>query len=120
MKLRKLLTCLPLLGMMAFPAAADDDDDRRKKHRRAGKDAVEWRDRSERQRYGYRADPYSWPRETRRHRPHDNNGDGVVSRNEWPGNLNSFRSLDRNGDGVLSEADRRWQRNDSRVHRHYR
>ena len=119
MKLRKLLTCLPLLAMMAMPVAADAKDNHGKKHKNKAKDAVEWRSRTERERYGYRADPYAWPRETRGHRPHDNNGDGVVTRNEWPGNLNSFRQLDRNRDGVLSDADRSLQRRHSRVHDNY-
>ena len=117
MRLRKLLTCLPLLAMMAVLPAADAKDGNGKKDKNKAKDAVEWRSRTERERYGYRADPYPWPRETRGHRPHDNNGDGVVSRQEWPGNAKSFRQLDRNGDGVLSDADRRLQPKDSRVHR---
>lgn len=118
MKLRKLLTCLPLLALMAVPPAADAKNGNGKKNKHKAKDAVEWRSRTERERYGNYADPYSWPRETRGHRPHDNNGDGVVTRNEWPGNRNSFRQLDRNGDGVLSEADRSLQRRDSRYHRY--
>ena len=117
MRLRKLFASLPLLALMAVPPATDAKDGNGKKNKNRAKDAVEWRSRTERERYTSYADPYSWPRETRGHRPHDNNGDGVVTRNEWPGNKQSFRQLDRNGDGVLSEADRSLQRRDSRYHR---
>ena len=115
MRFRKLLTCLPLLALLAVPPA-DAKNGNGKKHKYKAKDAVEWRNRTDRERYGYRSDPYAWPRATRGHRPHDNNGDGIVTRNEWPGNDNSYRQLDRNRDGILSDADRRWQRNGSRVY----
>lgn len=115
MKMRKLLACLPLLAFLTLPAMADNDHGR-KRYKDRGRDAVEWRNRTERDRYGHYADAYSWPRETRGHRPHDNNGDGVVSRREWPGNSQSFRNLDRNRDGVLSERDRRLQRRDNRYY----
>ena len=124
MRFRRLLTCLPLLALLAV-TPADAKNGNGKKHKHKAKDAVEWRNRTERDRYdyryddryrdryGYRSDSYSWPRDTRGHRPHDNNGDGIVTRNEWPGNDNSYRQLDRNRDGILSEADRRWQRNNN-------
>lgn len=120
MRVCKLLTCLPLLASLAVLPADAKNGNGKKNNKYKEKDAVEWRNRTERERYGYRSDPYSWPRQTRGHRPHDDNGDGIVTRNEWPGNDKSYRQLDRNGDGVLSEADRTWQRNDSRVYRRYR
>ena len=48
-----------------------------------------------------------WARRTEGHRPQDQNGDGLITRNEWPGNDVSFRRLDRNGDGVLTNDDRK-------------
>jgi hypothetical protein len=117
MSLRKLLTCAPLAALLVLPPIADAKERNGKKHKTKAKDAVEWRSRTERDRYKHEADPYPWPRETRGHRPHDNSGDGVVTRDEWPGNDNSFRKLDRNGDGKLSDEDRKLQRKDSRFHR---
>ena len=117
MSIRKLLVSTVLAAGLVVPGSAIAKDKESKKDKNKAKDAVEWRSRTERERYGYQPDPYAWPRETKGHRPHDNNGDGIVTRNEWPGDANAFRQLDRNGDGVLSEADRKLTGNDkSRVH----
>lgn len=114
--MRKMLACLPLLAFLAVPTMAEEDRDS-KRYKNRERDAVERRDRTERDRYGDNDSLDSLPRETRGHQPHDSNGDGVVSRREWPGNSQSFRNLDRNGDGVLSERDRRLQRRDSRYYK---
>jgi Ca2+-binding EF-hand superfamily protein len=42
-----------------------------------------------------------------RHRGMDQNGDGVVTRDEWRGNDQSFRQHDRNGDGILAGSEMR-------------
>jgi hypothetical protein len=58
------------------------------------------------------------PRRTEGHRPHDSNGDGVITRHEWPGNDVSFQRLDRDGDGVISRYDRSLNRDrGDEVHR---
>jgi hypothetical protein len=111
MKLRKLLTSLPLIALTILPAVATAGD-------RNGRNYRYERDQYQRDRYGYYGDQnrYNSSRTMRGHRPFDNNGDGVVTRREWPGNGNSFRRLDRDHDGVLSERDRRLQRRDSRYY----
>lgn len=100
------------------------------KHRANG----DWRDNAYRDRYvrnrdwdrdrdweRYGRDRYydgdGWARRTEGHRPHDLNGDGLITRNEWPGNNNSFRQLDRNGDGVISRYDRALRSNSDNIHR---
>jgi Ca2+-binding EF-hand superfamily protein len=42
-----------------------------------------------------------------RHRGMDQNGDGVITRDEWRGNDQSFRQHDRNGDGVIAGSEMR-------------
>jgi hypothetical protein len=71
------------------------------------RDSVEWRSRTERERWREQQELQGLPRETQGHQPHDRNGDGVVSRDEWPGTAESFRRLDRDKDGLLTGRDRR-------------
>ncbi|HYO81153.1 MAG TPA: hypothetical protein VES20_07115 [Bryobacteraceae bacterium] len=110
-----VVTLLISGALLAGPAFSEDKDGG-KKDRKQAKDAVEWRHRTEREKDRAREYLGNWPRETRGHVPHDNNGNGVVDRSEWPGDDNAFRKLDRNGDGILSDADRKLQPK-RRVHR---
>ena len=104
--MRKCLITLPLFAfLLGVPAVAKDKHGNKGSHGNA-KDAVEWRHRTETERHRG-IDQIAGPKATQGHRPHDLNGDGVITRNEWPGNDNSWRRMDRNGDGVISDADRR-------------
>jgi hypothetical protein len=88
----------------------DKDEDRERK-----RDTD--RERNRREDYRYEdEDLAGWARRTEGHRPHDRNGDGLITRNEWPGNDVSFRRLDRNGDGVISKYDRSLAPTTSNVH----
>jgi hypothetical protein len=108
--LRKFIGSCALALLIASPEVAVAGDRQEKSAKSKGKHTERSADRHR------EAD--LWPRETGPgHQPHDQNGDGVVSRNEWPGNDDSFRELDRNKDGVLSEADRRLRPKDGRVYR---
>jgi hypothetical protein len=109
--LRKLFACCTIALLLSAPGALQAKEAQEKNGRSKEKHAAQ----SERQNE-------SWPRETTRgHRPHDDNGDGVVTRNEWPGDDDSFKRLDRNGDGSLSRADRQVKpRTERRLHRQRR
>jgi hypothetical protein len=108
MRAKLFISCV-LVGFLATPAALEAKDN-------PGKNV-----RTKVKRTESRASDDHWPRETRSgHQPKDQNGDGVVTRNEWPGNDDAFRELDRNGDGVLSSADRELRPRDGRVHKRTR
>ena len=62
-------------------------------------------------------DVSEWARRTEGHRPQDQNGDGLITRNEWPGNDESFRRLDRDRDGVLTDRDRKLKPKSRTTHR---
>lgn len=111
----KLLTMLPLAAALTLTAA--DGKNGKKHHNEKEKhasvrdkwgdsDAVQYRSRSERERFYEYQNRYGWPRATQGHVPHDLNGDGLITRREWPGNSVSFRRMDRNGDGIITDADR--------------
>jgi hypothetical protein len=123
MMLRKLITTLPLAAaLLVLPAEAENGNKRRtekEKHSQGksnhkvserdnwgDRDAVQYRSRTERERFYNYNNQYGWPRATQGHVPNDLNGDGIITRREWPGNTVSFRRLDRNGDGVITSADR--------------
>ena len=114
MKLRKLLTSLPLLALTILPTMASAGDWNGRNYRNE-RDRYE-RDRYDRNRDGYYGDQYRYNSPGTYRRPMAGNRDGVVTRREWRGNNNSFRRLDRNHDGVLSEADRRQQQRDNRYY----
>ena len=106
-----LLSCFVLLA--GVPAAAKNDKNNgnhakangnKNRGKKNNADTGDMKRRTERN----QVDDYDYgiPRRTEGHRPHDRNGDGLVTRNEWPGNDASFRQLDRDGDGVISRYDR--------------
>src|SRR5262245_6029099 len=124
--MRRLSVLLPLFAFLAAVPAVDAKDGHHDKNEWKRRNYYEsWRENDWRRntpsrivtngdwnryydRYYYDRDydRSGWARRTEGHRPHDLNGDGVISRREWPGNNNSFRQLDRNHDGVLSRSDR--------------
>jgi hypothetical protein len=107
MKAKLIVSCV-LAGLLAAPVTLEAKDNSGKK----GTVKAKHTDRRVTE---------DWPRETRSgHQPKDQNGDGVVSRDEWPGDDKAFGALDRNGDGVLSSADRELKPKDGRVHKRSR
>lgn len=92
----KILVLLPMAAVLAASAPADAKKDREKPAQSKQDPGQSKQDKDAK---------LDVPRQTEGHRPHDSNGDGVITRNEWPGNDKSFRDLDRNGDGVISKYD---------------
>lgn len=143
--MRKLLTTISALALFAvMPAMADDDRREWKERRKAAQ--REWKEDRRDLRRQYRNDQYRYRSNDRDyrydddrydnnpfnnnryrndarmqgHRPHDYNGDGVITRNEWPGSSQSFRQLDRDRDGVISQYDRSMNRGSDRRFNNYR
>jgi hypothetical protein len=109
--MRRLSVLLSLFGLLAaVPAmeAENKGNSKNKAKQESKRESQRNRDQDE--------DLGGWARRTEGHRPHDLDGDGLITRKEWPGNDDSFRRLDRNGDGIISEYDRAMRPNTSNIH----
>lgn len=114
MRFATYVIALPLLFVLAAPVAQADDR-KGKSASKSSKEAAKERKRREKEFAKERKDSEKeWRQRTEGHRPHDDNGDGLISRSEWPGNDVSFRELDWDGDGLLSDRDRRMRREGTR------
>ncbi len=113
----RLLSASLMLALCFSTLAAKDNDTKKEQHNPRHKNEQKAWPNSGKHKDSDAND--EWKRQTEGHRPHDMNGDGVISRQEWPGNDQSFKQLDRDNNGVLDDRDREAVRKSKRdaVHR---